>query len=283
MINFLKYYKNNYKGLTKGEKKILEFMGKFPQKVAILSALELGKEIGVSDATIIRTSRSIGFKGFSDLKSYVIKELSNAKTPSKRIKENWYNFNTSHDIVDKMVKSDLKGLEEFLREIDPEELDRAVSYIEKNKKVYVMGIGASRAVAEFLSWHMKRMMIDIVLLQGGGVGLYENLTHILEDDVLLIITFPGTLIDELKAAEIAKSKKAKIVTVTRSLFSEINLISDVVFKVNGENESFFNSYVVVMEFCNILLMALLEQNKEKIYKELESKRVEMDFLYLNTE
>lgn len=283
MINFLKYYKNNYKGLTKGEKKILEFMGKFPQKVAMLSALELGKEIGVSDASIIRTSRSIGFKGFSDLKSYVIKELSNAKTPSKRIKENWYNFNTSHDIVNKMVKSDLKGLEEFLSEIDLEELDRAVRYIEKNKKVYVMGIGASRAVAEFLSWHMKRMMIDIVLLQGGGVGLYENLTHISKGDVLLIITFPGTLIDELKAVQIAKSKEAKIITVTGSLFSEINLISDIVFKVNGENESFFNSYVVVMELCNILLMALLEQNKEKIYKELENKRAEMDFLYLEAE
>lgn len=283
MINFFKYYKNNYKDLTKGEKKILEFMGKFPQKVAMLSALELGKEVGVSDASIIRTSRSIGFKGFTDLKSYVIKELSNAKTPSKRIKENWYNFNTSHDIVNKMVRSDLKGLEDFLREIDLEELDKAVSYIEKNKRVYVMGIGASRAVAEFLSWHMKRMMIDIILLQDGGVGLYENLTHISKDDVLLIVTFPGTLIDELKAVEMAKSKEAKIVTVTGSLFSEISLISDVVFKVNGENESFFNSYVVVMEFCNILLMALLEQNKEEIHKELGGKRAEMDFLYLGEE
>jgi len=280
MINFLKYYKNNYKDLTKGEKKILEFMGRFPQKVAILSALELGKEIGVSDASIIRLSKSIGFKGFSDLKSYVIKELGNTKTPSKRIEENWYNFNTSHDIVNKMVRSDLKGLEEFLREIDLEELDKAVSYIEKSKKVYIMGIGASRAVAQFLSWHMKRMMIDIRSIQDGGVGLYEELTHISKDDVLLIITFPGTLVDELKAVEIAKSKKAKIVTVTGSLFSEISLISDIVFKVSGENESFFNSYVVVMEFCNILLMALLEQNKEEIHNELENKREEMDFLFL---
>lgn len=69
-------------------------------------------------------------------------------------------------------------------------------------------------------------------------------------------------------------------TVTGSLFSEISLISDVVFKVSGENESFFNSYVVVMEFCNILLMALLEQNKEEIHNELENKREEMDFLFL---
>lgn len=283
MINFLKNYKNNYKDLTKGEKKILEFIGKFPQKSATLSALDLGKEIGVSDASIIRLSKSIGFKGFSDLKSYIIKELGNTKIPSKRIEDNWYNFNTNHDIVNKMVRTDLRGLETFLKEINLDDLDKAVSYLEKKKKIYIMGIGASRAVAQFLSWHMKRMMFDVKFLQDGGVGLYEELTHISKDNVLLIITFPGTLTDEIKAVKMAKLKKAKVITVTGSIFSEISFNSDIVFKVNVEGESFFNSYVVVMEFCNILLMALLEQNKEKIHKELKNKSKEMEFLYVGEE
>jgi len=254
-------------------------MGKFPQKVAILSALELAKEIGVSDASIVRLSRSIGFKGFADLKSYVIKELGTTKTPSKRIEDNWYNFNTSHDIVDKMVQSDLKGLEEFLTEIDLEELDRAVNYINKSKKTYVMGIGASKAVAQFLSWHMKRIMLEVECLQDGGVGFYESITHIDREDTLIIITFPGTLKDEKKALEFAKKRAAKVITITGSIFSEMSLASDVVFKVSTENEGFFNSYVVVMELCNILLMGLLEKNKEKIHKELLEKREEMSFLY----
>ncbi len=281
MINFLKYYKDNYRKLTKSKKKIIEFIGKYPDKVATLSAVELGRKIGVSDASIIRTSRLIGFEGYADLKSYIIKELSNTKTPAKRIKENWYNFNTSYDIVNKMVDADLKGLEEFLKEIDIEDLEKATNLISSNKKVYIMGIGASRAVAEFLSWHMRRIMIDVTLMQNGGIELYEHLSHIKKDDTLLIITFPGTLIDELKAIETAKSKGGNIITITGNMFSEIGLNSDIVFKINVDAQYFFNSYVVVMEFCNILLMSLLEKNKKKISNELHQQRKKMDFLYLN--
>lgn len=278
-MNLLKYYKNKSKELTRGEKKIAEFMGKHPQKVATSSALELAKEIGVSDASIVRFSRSIGFKGFSDLKSYLIKELGNSRTPSKRIEDSWGDFTTDHDIVNKMISSDLRGLQEFLKDVDIKELEEAIDLLNRSRKIYVMGIGASRAVAEFLAWHMKRMMFYVECIQEGGVGLYESLTHIESEDVLLLITFPGYLEDELRAIKLAKMRGAKVITVTSSIFSEISLSSDLVFKVSTENEGFFNSYVVAMELCNIFLMGLLERNKEKVYKELAEKRDEMEFLY----
>ncbi|MDK4491484.1 MurR/RpiR family transcriptional regulator, partial [Fusobacterium necrophorum] len=70
------FYKEHYNTLTKGEKKIAEYFVKNPKKVMMLSALELGKEIGVSDASILRFSKALGFQKFSDLKNYIASGFS---------------------------------------------------------------------------------------------------------------------------------------------------------------------------------------------------------------
>ncbi len=78
MNNVYKLYKENYEKLTKTGKKIAEYISKNPKKVIVLSALELGKEIGVSDASILRFSKNIGFNKFNDFKNYIAMELSEA-------------------------------------------------------------------------------------------------------------------------------------------------------------------------------------------------------------
>lgn len=78
------FYKEHYNTLTKGEKKIAEYFVKNPKKVMMLSALELGKEIGVSDASILRFSKALGFQKFSDLKNYIASGFSTI-TPNDRM------------------------------------------------------------------------------------------------------------------------------------------------------------------------------------------------------
>jgi hypothetical protein len=52
--------------------------------------------------------------------------------------------------------------------------------------------------------------------------------------------------------------------------------SDIVFSLKIDNSTFFNSYVVPMELCNILTMSILERNKEKIYITLKENIQNME-------
>ena len=273
-----KFYKENYKTLTKGEKKIAEFLVKNPKKVMVLSALELGKEIGVSDASVLRFSKIMGFNKFNDFKNYIALELSET-SPDDRIVKNWDNFNSKNDIANKIVNADLENIKDFLLNVDFNEVNEAVDAIAEAKKIYFLGIGSSRAISQFMFWHIKRLGFNAECVNEGGLGLYESFSHIKKGDVVIIFAFPRFLNDEVKAVKREKEKKAKIITITSNVFSEISFLSNIVFKISVENNGFFNSYIVPMELCNIILTALFEKNKTSIYAELKENSLVKDFLF----
>lgn len=273
-----KFYKENYKTLTKGEKKIAEFLVKNPKKVMVLSALELGKEIGVSDASVLRFSKIMGFNKFNDFKNYIALELSET-SPDDRIVKNWDNFNSKNDIANKIVNADLENIKDFLLNVDFNEVNEAVDAVAEAKKIYFLGIGSSRAISQFMFWHIKRLGFNAECVNEGGLGLYESFSHIKKGDVVIIFAFPRFLNDEIKAVKLAKEKKAKIITITSNVFSEISFLSNIVFKISVENNGFFNSYIVPMELCNIILTALFEKNKTSIYAELKENSLVKDFLF----
>lgn len=268
------------KSLTKGEKKIAEYIISNPEKVSDISALDLGKILNTSDASIIRFSKNIGFRGFSDLKTYLKIQINSFKKPQNKILEKWNNFQSKDDIINKIVKSDLKNIESFISKIDIEKIEEAVNILLSSKKIFIVGMGCSRGVAQFISWHMKRIGINVELLQESGIGLLESLIHLNSEDSVLLFTFPRYLTDEVQLSKLVKKRKAKLISITGELFSDISKNSDIIFKVSVDNNSFFNSYMVPMELCNIILTSIYEKNKDKIYKELEETSAFKDYLYL---
>lgn len=260
-----KLYKKNYTKLTKTEKKIAEFISKNPKKLLTLSAFELGKELGVSDATVLRFSKNIGFNKFSDFKNYVALELSEGNL-SERIIKNWNNFTSENDLANKIINADLGNIQDFLLNIDFDLIEKLIDLIEKSKKIYILGIGASRAIAQFMFWHIKRLGYNSECINEGGFGLYEVISQIKKGGLLILFAFPKFLNDEINVLKLIKVKKVKSVVITSSLFSEISFLGDIVFRVPIQNNAFLNSYMVPMEFCNIVLTILFERNKKEIYE-----------------
>lgn len=280
MDRIYKYYKEKHVLLTKTEKKIAEYVIKNPKKVIVLSALELGKEIGVSDASVLRFSQTLGFKKFSDLKNYIAEELGNDLTPDDRIVTNWDNFNSKNDLVNKIINADLENIRNFLLDIDFEELNRCIDMLEKAKKIYFMGLGSSRGISQYMNWYFKRMGFNTETISEGGLGLYEIISNLKEEDLIFIFSFPRILVDEVRALKFAKEKKVKIVAITSNIFSEISLVSDIVFKVSVNNHGFFNSYSVPIELCNLILTMIFEKNKTEIYNNLKDNKHIKDFLFI---
>ncbi|HEY4534164.1 MAG TPA: MurR/RpiR family transcriptional regulator [Fusobacterium sp.] len=276
------FYKEHYNTLTKGEKKIAEYFVKNPKKVMMLSALELGKEIGVSDASILRFSKALGFQKFNDLKNYIASGFRTI-APNDRMVKNWDNFHSRNDIVNKIVNSDLENIREFLLHINFEQIETVVDWMNEARKIYFLGIGSSRAISQFMFWHMKRLGFNTECINEGGLGLYEAFSHITKKDIVVLFSFPRFLNDEVKSIKLAKEQGAKIITVTSNLFSEISFLSDIVFETFVENDGFFNSYMVPMELCNILLTAIFEKNKESIFVELKKNSLVKDFLFVSEE
>jgi DNA-binding MurR/RpiR family transcriptional regulator len=68
----------------------------------------------------------------------------------------------------------------------------------------------------------------------------------------------------------AKKKGVYVITISDSELSDVASESDIVLATQTQIPSFFNSYIVPMELCNIILISILEKNKERIYKNLKN-------------
>lgn len=272
------FYKDNFLKLTKTEKKILEYIIKNPKNIIISSALEIGKKLNVSDASVLRLSKTLGFNKFNDLKNYITTNLSSI-TPNERITKNWNNFNSENDIANKIINADIENIRNFLNNIDFNLLNQTITILQKSKKIYFLGLGSSKGISQFMFWYMRRLGFNTECVNEGGLGLYETLSHLKKGDTIFIFSFPRILEDEIKILKLAKEKNITIIAITNNDFSELSLLSDIVFQVEVENLGFFNSYAVPIQLCNLILTMLFEKNKDTIYKEIKENSFVQDFLF----
>lgn len=278
MIKFQNFYKENFNKLTKTEKKILEYIIKNPKYVIMNSALEIGKELSVSDASVLRLSKTLGFNKFSELKSYITSNL-NSTSPNERIIKNWNNFHSENDIANKTINADIENIKNFLNNLDFNLLNKTTLLLQNSRKIYFLGLGSSKGISQFMFWYMRRLGFETECINEGGLGLYETLSHLKKGDIIFIFSFPRILEDEIKILKLAKEKNIKIISITSNDLSEIILLSDISFQVEVENFGFFNSYAVPIQLCNLILTMLFEKNKNTIYKEIKDNSFVQDFLF----
>ena len=278
MTKFQNFYKDNFNTLTKTEKKILEYLIKNPKNFITDSSLEIGKTLNISDASVLRFSKTLGFEKFNDLKIYLATNLTSA-SPKDRIEKNWNNFNSDNDMINKIVNADINNINNFLNSLDLELLNQTIHLLENSKKIYFLGLGSSKGISQFMFWYMRRLGFNTECINEGGLGLYETLSHIKNRDTIFIFSFPRVLEDEIKILKLVKKKGNKIIAITSNDFSEISLLSDILFQVEVENLGFFNSYVVPIQLCNLILTMLFEKNKNTLYKEIKENSFVQDFLF----
>ena len=274
------YLKKNYEKLTASQKIIGKYVLENYREVAFMSAIELGEKVNVSDATIIRFARSLGFKGFAEFRNYLKNSILNFDPPHIRLMKNYDSFSHNNTVMD-VGKADLQNLENFLLNLDAEKIDLAVNTINQAEKIYMFGTRNSGIIVDFLSFHLRRMGYKIIQITQGGAVTHEKIMDITENDLLITCSLPRYSKPTYQATVYAKNRNAKVLTITDQNVSAISAKSDIVFNLQISNSAYFNSHVVPMELCNILIMSLLVKNKDQIYKNLKENIQGMSIFDIN--
>ncbi|MEW9121506.1 MAG: MurR/RpiR family transcriptional regulator [Thermotaleaceae bacterium] len=269
-IDVLNYLEENYGNLTESQRVLGEYILNHYREAAFLSAVELGEKLGLSDATVIRFARALGFSGFAEFKASIQESIKKQESPDTKLLRNLKNFKHKDDVISEVCSTDIKNLEAYLLNNEGKKMDAAVELIYQVDTIYCVGLGSSVVIADFLSYHMRRMGFKVICIGDGGLVLFEKLASITEKDLLIVATFPRYSKDTLNAMLLSKKKGAKIIGITDNSFTEIGRNSDIVLEAKTRNSGFFNSYVVPMELCNILIFSILERDRERIYQNIKA-------------
>jgi DNA-binding MurR/RpiR family transcriptional regulator len=272
--NVLEKITNAYESFTNGERKIASYIIDNYTSAALLSSSELARASGVSDTTVIRFAKTLGYSGFIELKRAMRSDLK-SKSPPINLNFSPYEYLKSmetaprNQVVVNYVSSLINDMTSFLQHFDYNSLDAIVDKVLRAQTIYLAGIGSDSIVARFLFIYLRKMGFPVTLIQDGDCITFESLLHLCEKDIIIMSSFPRLLNAEKIIAREAKEKKVPLITITASNVSVMMLNGDINITLTETKKTFFNSYVLPLCFCNLLLLRIYEKEPELIEKNIK--------------
>ena len=266
--DILKYIDENYSGFSKGQKQIASYIGEHYDKAAYMTAAKLGREVGVSESTVVRFVIELGFDGYPDFQRS-LKELIRAKLTAVQRVEVTNSLIGEGDVLEKVLCSDMDKIKRTLEGIDKEAFDAAVKNIIDAKTVYILGMRASSYLAGFLNYSFRMISDNVRLIQTtSGNETFEQMMSIGEGDVLFAISFPRYSRSIIKSVDFAKCAGADVIALTDSESSPIAEYADQLLVAQSDMASFADSLVAPMSVINALIVAVTRERSEEFSQRL---------------
>ena len=158
-----------------------------------------------------------------------------------------------------------------LEEVDRSAFERAADTILSARTIYIVGIRSCAPLASFLAFYFHMIFPDVRQVQTNSSSeIFEQMIRITEDDVVIGISFPRYSMRTMKALEFANSRKAKVITITDSVHSPMNVYAACTLIAKSDMASIVDSLVAPLSVINALVVALCMKRQADVKKTLES-------------
>ncbi|WP_298836409.1 MurR/RpiR family transcriptional regulator [Clostridium sp.] len=249
--------------LSKGQKLIAEYILNHYDKAAFMTAAKLGTSVGVSESTVVRFANELGFSGYPKLQKALQELIKNKLTTVQRI-ELSNDFITQENALKGVLKADMENIRATLEKINHKTFEDIVNSLFKARKIYIIGLRSSAALAEFLAFHLNLILDNVKVVAYGVSDIFEQMLYVNEQDIVIGIGFPRYTTRTIEALAFAKSKNANVVAITDSLLSPLATRADYTLIAQSNMASFVDSLVAPLSVINALIIAVGLREKEKI-------------------
>ena len=254
--DILALIQENMDTFTKGQKRIAAFILDSYDKAAFMTASRLGKKVGVSESTVVRFAAELGYDGYPDMQKSLQKMIRNRLTSVQRIEVTNDRIG-DQDLVSMVLQSDMEKIRLTLEELDRSAFDNAVKAIVSAKRIYIIGVRSSAAIASFLGFYFNLIFDNVVNVTAGTASeMFEHLLRVGEDDVVIGVSFPRYSSRTVQAMSFARDRKATTVAITDSEASPLAPICKYTLKARSDMASFGDSLVAPLSLVNALLVAV---------------------------
>jgi RpiR family carbohydrate utilization transcriptional regulator len=146
MNDFIQRLQSKYSELRKSEKIIADYLQKHPQQRLDLSITELAKLLQVSETTVSRFCRVIGYQGFQDLKLSMAAS-STQVNGFQNIPRDIHERDSTADICRKLADSLTHSILHTQQSLSMGDIDAAIDAMANATQLVFYGIGGSATVA----------------------------------------------------------------------------------------------------------------------------------------
>ncbi len=257
------------------EQKIANYIINNPQEAKELSVVEMAKKSNTSEASIVRFCRTLGLKGYQDLKIAISMSIMNELGKEKILHE-IIDVNDSPDIVlQKLALGNIQAIQDTCNIVSTERLADAIEAIDKCENIHLFGIGASSVVALDAQYKFSRINIPTFMFFDHHIQL-TTAVHLTNRDVAIGISHSGRTKEVIEGLKVAKEKGATTIAITQYGKSPIQEFSDIVlFTASVENNfrsGAMASRIAQLQVIDSLFIGVACKRYDEVIKYLEVTR-----------
>ena len=248
--------------LTKKEKRIAEFFLDEEQRVFLMNVADIAKTIDVSDTSVIRFIKSLGFENFTDFKNSGQEDIKSRLDKTNDfiknldiIKENSIEQLYIHKINEEVNK--------IFNSSSQKQIKKISNLIMKAKNKYIVGFKSTAGIANFFGVRLGFMLENVSTFNIDDSVVVNSIFNIKQEDILIIFDYPMYSKVAVVLAKIAKENKAKILLFTDSDNAPLSEYSDILYKVKLNGISVFNSLISTQILIEYLLTYISQFIEEK--------------------
>lgn len=259
--------------LSKGQKKIAEYISEHYDKASFMTASKLGGIVGVSESTVVRFASELGFEGYPEMQR-ALKEFTSHKLTTLQRMNVMSDRMGDGDVLDRVLGFDIDQIKKTLEQTDREQFRQAVDTLVQAKRIYVIGARSAAVLARFLVFYFNIMFDDVKIIHTTSASeMFEQILNIGEGDIMIGISFPRYSTYTVSAFNYAHDKGAKVIAITDSPASPLAPAADCLLLAHSDMASFADSLVAPMSLINALISAVGMRKQEYVagnFEQLEN-------------
>ncbi len=257
--NVLDLINERFNSFSRSNKKIAKYVLKNYDLIPLRNLNELKEEIGVSEATISRFSKTLGYKNFNafqkDFEQFTKKQNLSFEEVQSNLRNKEGNF------LYKELSSSLSTLNVLYSQELEEKLKEASILLNSSKNIYILGSRTSKSSALFLYYMLREFSNNVYILENVNDDISFKLNSICENDILIAISYSKYTKLTYRILKFFKKQQAKVISITDSKISPLAKYSDIVLEARNSSKTFTIISTIVV--INALVLYYANLNSEK--------------------
>ncbi len=201
-------------GLAPAQRRVARFFTEHATQLGFFSAAEIAARLGTSDATVVRTAQTLGYRGLADLKRALLDDAPPPQpTPSARLGATLRHATAPRDVLEHVLDVHRAALNAARNSLD-ERFPAAVALLAAAERIVLSGTGPSAAVAQYAAVLLGRVGRPATTITATGVSMADQAMGLRRGDALVVLAYTRLHTHAAVLIGLARRRRIPVLLVT---------------------------------------------------------------------
>ena len=229
------------RALTSTHQVLVQYLMSNYQTAASMTAVELAKATGTSEASAIRLAQELGYRGYPDLRRHLNRMIHEDLNSIQLLERERRRGRAASDVLSNQVGTEADHLSSLAIDVARTDFERLVQNLVEASRVFIVGHRASAALGAFFGYTLAKVHPDVVTITGEQESAYDEFRSVPKGSFMVAIGLARYPRATIEMMEFARTEKIRIAAITDRALSPLCRRADFSLVVKAEPVSFVDS------------------------------------------